>query len=1053
MRGKHIIFLSVILMCFCTQLYADITTEGQDFWLTFAKNGDSEDGSKSLDLSVLVVASANATVTATNEATGWKQSVEVKSTSPGTISIPSTECYVTQGGEINKKGIHITSSQPVSLYVFNDSHESLDGSLVLPTTTLGTDYVVQTYDGTSRYSAYAVFVATEDVTAAVITPSADLADGAKAGTPFVITMSKGETYAVFAKGNKSLSGTRISANKPIAVFNGNISTQIPDNYKGTNHTMEIAYPTRTWGSKFIVPSVSEHSSVIRFTALTANTTIKMDGNLIATLDAKETYQYVLLPSQTSSYIESSGPIACYMYLTSNSYNTVATGAPSMMWIAPLEQLTSGCTFCTAHDYGYITDHYLHLVAPTNSIESITLDGKAIGHNFQVAAGDKHYSYCQMKIFAGQHTLHSDEGITGYVYGLGEESSYAMGAASTAKIINDGEHVFERIEVDIKEQICKGGSYKFGDNILTEPGNYTHTFQTHDNRDSIVHLTLWLLEPKTADIYDFLCEGGIVEWDGRTYSAAGEYQYTYTTADGCDSIVTLHVEESPLLINNIDTMVCGGEPFVWNGQQYTVPDTYQQTFVSRYGCDSIVNLTLGFYTPLTTTLDEEICEGGSFVFGGKELKQTGIYKDTLPDIHGCDSIVVLNLTVNDNERTDLYDKICNGGRYYFENEVILKAGDYEYHYNSQHGCDSVVYLHLKEVESYGETVTDVYICEGDSYQWLGETFTDSARYTFNLTTANGCDSIVTLALHYYPATDTTHLTDTITLGQTYTWNGETYTTAGYYRQILTNQNGCDSVVELHLVVNDLHVNRYSIEPICADDKVLTIELDLEGGWYDLLTFSFDPAALAAGWQNDTISLYSSRNIDLLVPSTGVRAGRFNVELTLWFKGKKVVTMPIDFEIHYPSWIIEQVWDDVLAVLNDKYNGGYHFTAFQWYRNGEPIEGATRSYLNCDLNNGDEYTVNLTDSTGMQQTTCPHTVEVTGTKPLLAPTLLLPRQSIKVSYPGQIAVSIINVNGVLYSTCQLSEEGGTIEAPAERGIYVVMVRDLNGAIVAREKIVVR
>ena len=65
------------------------------------------------------------------------------------------------------------------------------------------------------------------------------------------------------------------------------------------------------------------------------------------------------------------------------------------------------------------------------------------------------------------------------------------------------------------------------------------------------------------------------------------------------------------------------------------------------------------------------------------------------------------------------------------------------------------------------------------------------------------------------------------------------------------------------------------------------------------------------------------------------------------------------IHYPASLIQQRWDDVLGILNSEYNGGYDFQGFQWYRNGQPIEGATAPYYFTPdkLQPGDEYAVLL------------------------------------------------------------------------------------------------
>ena len=50
------------------------------------------------------------------------------------------------------------------------------------------------------------------------------------------------------------------------------------------------------------------------------------------------------------------------------------------------------------------------------------------------------------------------------------------------------------------------------------------------------------------------------------------------------------------------------------------------------------------------------------------------------------------------------------------------------------------------------------------------------------------------------------------------------------------------------------------------------------------------------------------------------------------------------IYYSREVLVQRWNDVLAVKNENYNGGgYQFVSFQWYKNGDPILGATSSIL--------------------------------------------------------------------------------------------------------------
>jgi N-acetylmuramoyl-L-alanine amidase len=74
----------------------------------------------------------------------------------------------------------------------------------------------------------------------------------------------------------------------------------------------------------------------------------------------------------------------------------------------------------------------------------------------------------------------------------------------------------------------------------------------------------------------------------------------------------------------------------------------------------------------------------------------------------------------------------------------------------------------------------------------------------------------------------------------------------------------------------------------------------------------------------------------------------------------------------SFVVRPYWDNVLAVnLNPATNGGFTFTKFQWYKNGEPLSGSegTRSqlYFTSSKMNGN-YSIELTTADGMVMTAC-------------------------------------------------------------------------------------
>jgi gliding motility-associated-like protein len=95
-------------------------------------------------------------------------------------------------------------------------------------------------------------------------------------------------------------------------------------------------------------------------------------------------------------------------------------------------------------------------------------------------------------------------------------------------------------------------------------------------------------------------------------------------------------------------------------------------------------------------------------------------------------------------------------------------------------------------------TTITICTNQlPYSWNGQTFASAGTYSVSLLSTLGCDSIATLKL-----IANSFLTSTTRVGicpslLPYSWNGRTYNAAGTYTTTLQNARGCDSVATLIL----------------------------------------------------------------------------------------------------------------------------------------------------------------------------------------------------------------------------------------------------------------
>ena len=124
-----------------------------------------------------------------------------------------------------------------------------------------------------------------------------------------------------------------------------------------------------------------------------------------------------------------------------------------------------------------------------------------------------------------------------------------------------------------------------------------------------------------------------------------------------------------------------------------------------------------------------------------------------------------------------------------------------------------------------------ICYSDSCVWNGVTYTTSGIYVDTLQTG-----IATLDLTILPEVPITEEEEAICSNEVYEWHGQIYTQSGDYSVTLSDINGCDSVVTLHLIVNKSERKEYT--EVACDEYVWNGVTYTESGDY---TFNTTTAA--------------------------------------------------------------------------------------------------------------------------------------------------------------------------------------------------------------------
>ena len=312
-------------------------------------------------------------------------------------------------------------------------------------------------------------------------------------------------------------------------------------------------------------------------------------------------------------------------------------------------------------------------------------------------------------------------------------------------------LFEDESITVERSICDGDTFEFGDQMYSEAGAYDFKFMDENGCDSVVTLDLVVLPTHFMEFVDTICTGEEYPFIDKFLTETGVYRDTLVNSFGCDSIIVLdlHVGQSavvvlfdsdfdkcspgPVTFNNLSADADNVVKWLWDfgdgtfsnetapSKIYSDEGSYQVNLeaVDIYGCQFSLSdgLTYEYFEHQAISVNREICEEESFMFGDQNYSESGIYEYTFIDKNECDSTVTLNLEVLQNSYFEYEDSICLGDEYFFQERGLIAEGVFSDTLVNAVGCDSVVVVNLYVgqnltridldeplVTSYGSTIT-------------------------------------------------------------------------------------------------------------------------------------------------------------------------------------------------------------------------------------------------------------------------------------------------------------------------------------------------------------
>lgn len=226
-----------------------------------------------------------------------------------------------------------------------------------------------------------------------------------------------------------------------------------------------------------------------------------------------------------------------------------------------------------------------------------------------------------------------------------------------------------------------------------------------------------------------------------------------------------------------------ESYFWaqNGQNYTASGNYSDTIQNANGCDSILVLDLTINLPAITIDTQSSTVPLLWIDGNLYSSDTTGATYTFPGgaANGCDSIVILQFTFIPTISYELLStQICTDGslKFYYTGTPVDEINWYCIHGGSMYGsssfADTIYFL------PPGVYAISIYVVSnGITYSFYEENAFEILQSTF------GTQSSIY-----------------VTQCGSYEWHNTVYTSSGMYPSFYTNSIGCDSVVYLNLTIH-------------------------------------------------------------------------------------------------------------------------------------------------------------------------------------------------------------------------------------------------------------
>jgi hypothetical protein len=457
-------------------------------------------------------------------------------------------------------------------------------------------------------------------------------------------------------------------------------------------------------------------------------------------------------------------------------------------------------------------------------------------------------------------------------------------------------------------------------MLTVAGTYEYVVTVEQTESTILTGCAAESEPITVEVanqpdvtivWDGLldvCEGGSIELTAQIEGGVGEYEYQWR-------------RNNRILPDNGETLTTDNS-LTYGEYIYTVTAVPTVESCKQTSDQVTTHVVTQPYWTSTVVRYPEMCEG-------EIIELVATVKGGVQDNNGNNGGFIIWKKFSDGAESGVDGEL--GGFSY----DIAKEGTYFYYptYNGPMGSNCVLEApEGTKVEVHATPTAIAETAEGSDIICTYETaeiivsFTGTAPFTFFVQDMN------TNATTSYTTYENPY-SIFVTPSKTTTYHiyslGDAFCEAA--------PNAADSYVTV--VVSDMDFDTNFVK-VCPDENATAT--------FHVTTISGNPTAFSTtglsdyGMNDYTDEPFDGSNIN--IDFTGAEPGDYEFTILI-DECIYPVTVRVLMGAGGAGKVVEQRWDDVVVANNNpETNGGYRFVAYQWYKNGEPIPGATGQYYN-------------------------------------------------------------------------------------------------------------